>query len=69
MLEHRIGEVFDSVVVDVGERSREATVQITQPAVVARVPAEGRSLAEQVKLRLSDVDVRARTVTFQPVTG
>ena len=65
-LENHIGDVFDSVVVDVVPPRNQATVQITEPAVVARLPIGSLDLAEQVKLRLTATDRQQRTVTFEP---
>lgn len=66
-LENHVGDVFDSVVVDVSPHRDLATVQITEPAVVARLPVGSLELAERVKLRLTATDRRQRTVTFEPV--
>ncbi|MDH3295049.1 MAG: RNB domain-containing ribonuclease, partial [Acidimicrobiia bacterium] len=66
-LEHQVGETFEAVVVDVVERRSKATVQIPEPAVVAEVPADGLSLADQITLRLSAVHVDTRSVSFEPL--
>ena len=65
-LENHVGDVFDSVVVDVVRRRDQATVQITEPAVVAHLPAGTLELADRVKLRLAATDREQRTVTFEP---
>ena len=67
ILEHHVGETFEGVVVNLNDRRNEATVQIPEPAVVARIPAGGLTLAEQVKLRLDDTDRETRQVTFSPL--
>lgn len=66
VLERSVGEVFDGIVVDVNPERDRATVQIAEPAIVGRVPAEGRSLAERLKLRVVEVDVDDRRVVFDP---
>ncbi|MDH3300900.1 MAG: RNB domain-containing ribonuclease [Acidimicrobiia bacterium] len=66
-LENHVGEVFDSVVVDVSPPRDQATVQITEPAVVTRLPVGSLELAERVKLRLTATDREQRTVTFEPI--
>ncbi len=66
-LENHVGDIFDSVVVDVSGSRNQATVQITEPAVVARLPAGSLELAERLKLRLTATDREQRAVTFEPV--
>ncbi len=65
VLEHRIGEKFDGVVVNLGDRGAKATVQIKDPAIVASIAGEGRTLAENVALRLSSVNVDEAKVAFE----
>lgn len=66
VLAPHVGETFDGFVVDLDERRGRAVVQLTEPAVVANVAPEGRTLAERLQLRLDAVDPVARTVTFSP---
>ena len=68
-LEHHVGEVFDSTVVDVAPSRGQATVQIVEPAIVTRIPSGSLGLADRVKLRLSATDRDNRTVTFEPVVS
>ncbi len=68
-LENHVGDVFDSVVVDVSPPRGDATVQITEPAVVARLPIGSLELAERVELRLTATDRDQRSVTFEPTDG
>lgn len=68
-LENHVGDVFDSVVVDVAPPRNQATVQITEPAIVARLPSGSLELAEQIKLRLTATDREQRTVTFEPIAN
>jgi hypothetical protein len=58
VLEHRVGETFDAVVIDDG------TVQLLDPAVRGRCdgdPPVGRA----VRVRLVTADVATRTVRFR----
>ncbi len=66
-LENHVGDVFDSVVVDVSPSRGQATVQIPEPAVVARLQLGSLELAERIKLRLTATDREQRAVTFEPV--
>ncbi|MEL7155359.1 MAG: RNB domain-containing ribonuclease [Actinomycetota bacterium] len=67
VLEPHVGEVFDGHVVDLDQRRKSAQVQLVSPAVVAAVPLPGRSLAEEVALRLTKVRLDDRAVTFRVV--
>ncbi|MYW64558.1 RNB domain-containing ribonuclease [Streptomyces sp. SID8379] len=69
LLKDRIGEMFDAVVVDVKDREPAVgTVQLTAPAVVARI--EGGSsalpLGEQLRVRLTQADPGRAKVLFAP---
>lgn len=68
-LENHVGEVFDSVVVDVSPPRDKATVQITEPAIVAGLPIGSLELAEQVKLKLTATDRDSRSISLQPTDG
>lgn len=61
VLQNRVGEVFDAVVLDTRDSS--SLIQLTEPAVIARA-REPLPLGERVKVRLAAVDVAARSVTF-----
>ncbi len=63
VLQASVGETFRAVVVDVDHDGARGTVQIQEPAVLAR--CEGSlSLGAQVAVRLVEVDVPRRTVRF-----
>lgn len=64
VLSHRIGEQFPAVVVDTAQEA--VTVQVTDPAVVAR--ADGQApLGAEVFVRLVEADVDTSTVRFAVV--
>ncbi|QKW06227.1 RNB domain-containing ribonuclease [Streptomyces sp. NA04227] len=69
LLKDRVGEVFDGVVIDVREDEPVVgTVQLTEPAVVARItggPAP-LPLGERVRARLTEADPTAAKVRFAP---
>ncbi|QNS06551.1 RNB domain-containing ribonuclease [Streptomyces xanthii] len=69
LLQHRVGEFFDACVVDVKEREPAVgTVQLTDPAVVARI-AGGTSalpLGERLRVRLTQADPGRAKVEFAP---
>jgi len=61
VLEHRIGEVFDAVVVEQDEKK--TVVQLSNPAVRGR--ATGTAvLGKATRVQLAQVDMAKRTVTF-----
>ena len=63
VLQTRVGEVFDAVLIDVNPRSGMGTFQIADPAVEAKLPAEGREPGRAVRVRLDEVDLsEGRTV-------
>ncbi len=66
LLQHRVGETFTGVVVDVDdERPTRGTVQLADQAVSDRVSSESPlPLGEQVEVRLTEADVATRTVEF-----
>ncbi|MET8689578.1 RNB domain-containing ribonuclease [Streptomyces sp. NPDC004732] len=69
LLEGRVGEMFDAVVVDVKESEPAVgTVQLAEPAIVARI--EGGSaklpLGEQLRVRLTQADPGTAKVQFAP---
>ncbi|WP_420033384.1 RNB domain-containing ribonuclease [Streptomyces sp. cg28] len=69
LLRNRVGELFDAVVVDVKDHEPAVgTVQLTDPAVVARI--EGGSsdlpLGEQLRVRLTQADPGQAKVLFAP---
>lgn len=64
ILEHRVGETFDAVVVEVDEQDGGGTVQLTEPAVTARCEGDV-PLGERVRVRLTLADVAKRQVRFE----
>ncbi|MER5864312.1 RNB domain-containing ribonuclease [Kitasatospora sp. NPDC002040] len=68
LLRGREGERFDAVVIDVDERRpATGTVQLREPAVVARCEGGGAlPLGERIKVKLTLADPAARTVRFAP---
>ncbi|MGW5732263.1 MULTISPECIES: RNB domain-containing ribonuclease [Streptomyces] len=69
LLKDRVGELFDAVVVDVQEREPAVgTVQLTDPAIVARI--EGGTgalpLGERLRVRLTEADPGTAKVRFAP---
>lgn len=66
VLAPHVGETFHAVVTDVNERDR-ARVQLRDPAVVARIPAEGVTLGEEVLVRLDEALPDEGTIRFSAV--
>ncbi|MVO84053.1 RNB domain-containing ribonuclease [Streptomyces sp. p1417] len=70
LLKDRVGEIFDGVVVDVRERTPDVgTVQVADPAVVARIEgggAAGLPLGERLRVRLTQADPGRAQVLFAP---
>ena len=62
LLAPRVGEAFDGVVTDV--RDDRATVQITDPAVVAPLDGDSAEPGTRVRVRLSVADPAERRVRF-----
>jgi exoribonuclease R len=62
VLAGRVGEVFTGTVVDI--REGRATVQLSDPAVVAPLDAEGAVAGERITVRLSESDPAERRVRF-----
>jgi exoribonuclease R len=65
LLDGQVGELFDAVVVD--EDSRGPLIQLTDPAVLARVAARRVDPGDALRVRLTSVDVDARRVEFERV--
>jgi exoribonuclease R len=59
-----VGETFAAVVVDLHERDGGATVQLHEPAGLARAHGDGLELGEEVTVRLLEADVMRRLVRF-----
>ncbi|HEY3437028.1 MAG TPA: RNB domain-containing ribonuclease [Actinotalea sp.] len=59
VLAGHVGEVFDGVALD------ERTVQLTDPAVVARTEGPALPAGDRVRVRLAEADLTSRTVRFE----
>ena len=64
VLRDRVGQTFDAVVIDVRREPAAGSVQITDPAVVARCDGERLPLGETVRVRLTRADPATREVRF-----
>ena len=64
ILEHRVGETFDAVVVELDEHDGGGAVQLEEPAVTAHCEGE-LPLGERVRVRLVLADVAKRQVRFE----
>ena len=67
LLEPRVGDVFDAIVVELHERRGGATVAIREPSVIARCRGDALPLGGRIEARLDEVDVMRRLVRFQQV--
>jgi len=65
LLEGRIGETFEAIVVEVDENRGRALVSIRQPAVTARCKGDDLPLGGRVHVRLVEADVMQRVVRFE----
>ncbi|HET9508541.1 MAG TPA: hypothetical protein VFO81_11385, partial [Gaiellaceae bacterium] len=65
VLQHRVGEIFGAVVVEVDGDGEGGTVQLTDPAVTARCVGDDLPLGDRVEVRLVLADVVARQVRFE----
>ena len=65
LLSGRVGDVFDAVVVD--EDQRGVVIQLVEPAVMARVSANGVEPGDAVRVKLVAVDAVARTIEFSRI--
>lgn len=66
-LQDRVGEQFEAVVVESGAKG--ATIQIKEPAIVARCKGGCGDLGTRVEVRLSEANVDKGIVSFEPVAG
>lgn len=64
VLEQRVGETFEAVVVDVDEHDGGGDVQLVEPAVTAHAQGD-LPLGERVRVRLTLADVAKRQVRFE----
>ncbi len=65
-LQGREGEVFKALVIDDDEQA--SRIQLCDIAVVAKVSARGVRPGDEVRVKLSAVDLKARTVEFERVS-
>jgi exoribonuclease R len=65
LLSGREGDVFPAVVVD--EDRRGTVVQLADPAVMVRIAAHRVDPGDDVRIKLTAVDLAARTVAFERV--
>jgi exoribonuclease R len=63
VLTDRVGEAFDGTVTDI-DRKRGARIQICDPAIITRVPANGLAIGATVRLRLDAADPGQRLTRF-----
>ena len=66
VLDDRVGETFEAVVIEVDDHGEDALVQLRSPAVIARCSGRLR-LGAEIQVRLTEADVMARRVSFEPV--
>jgi exoribonuclease R len=69
VLRPRVGEEFSAVVTDVNRDRGRGRVQLRDPAVVARLPADGLTLGAEVALRLDAAIPEERKLRFSLVSG
>ena len=62
VLAGRAGETFDGIVTDIDERG--ARIQLTDPAVITRIPVNGMAVGESIRLRLQEADPTRRLTRF-----
>jgi exoribonuclease R len=62
LLQHRVGEVFDGVIVEANEDHGE--IQLRDPAVHARIEGANLPVGHQVSARLADADLTGRRLEF-----
>jgi exoribonuclease R len=67
ILQHRVGETFDAVVVQSGEKR--ALVQLRDPAVLGPCKGAGLPLGQRITVVLTDADPHAGRVLFAPARG
>ena len=68
VLQRRVGDTFEAVVVDVDDDGDVGVVQLRDPAVTARCDGKGLPLGERIEVRLELADVLQRQVRFAAVT-
>ena len=68
VLTDRVGEVFEGVVVDLDIVTSVGRVQLTSPAVHARIEGEGLVEGTTVRAQLLEASIRDRLVLFSPAS-
>ena len=68
VLMDRVGEVFEGVVVDYDVATSVGRVQLTSPAVHARIEGEGVVEGTAVRAQLLEASIRDRLVLFSPAS-
>lgn len=63
LLEHRVGETFEAVVIEVGTKG--STIQISDPAIVTHCAGHCGRLGERARVRLTRADVEKGQTVFE----
>jgi exoribonuclease R len=66
VLSGRVGEIFTATVIDEGDQG--VDVQLTDPAVLARLSAHKVDPGDTVRVRLTKADVVAGQIEFERVS-
>jgi len=64
-LVHRVGETFPAVVTNLNRDRNYATLMVAEPAVIAPIEDGSLELGSTLDVKLLDVDVEARRLTFE----
>lgn len=67
VLQHRVGQTFEAVVVEADDDGDGGLVQLREPAVTARCDGQGLPLGERIQVRLELADVLRRQARFAVV--
>jgi exoribonuclease R len=67
VLHGREGSQFNAVVTDIDERG--ARIQLSEPAVTARLNANGMMPGDLISIKLTTVDIPQRRIVFERVQG
>jgi hypothetical protein len=66
LLEPRVRETFEAIVVELHTRRGGATIALREPAVTARCTGDDLPLGGRIRVRLTDADVMKRLIRFEP---